>query len=155
MKSLTVFIAIMYLVMPFTGVLSPAHAQTETIAAESVAKEIAANAGGTFVEGSAAPALSGTQVALPIVEEATGQVIGHIVAEQASLVSALNTAGFTEVASALAAVEAGTVAGATAATGLALGTTGTVALVGAGVAGAGLALSGGSGDSSSSTTTHH
>ncbi len=154
MKTLTVFVLVLSLLMPGAGLISQAYSQTETIAAASVAQDIAANAGGAFIEGAAAPALTGTQVALPIVEEATGQILGHIVAEQASLVSALNAAGYAEVATAIAAVEAGTVAGAAAATGLALGTTGTTALVVAGVAGAGLALSGND-DDGSSTTAHH
>lgn len=154
MKTLTVFITIISLLMPGVAIVSKVYAQSESIATESVAREIAAKAGGTFVESATAPALTGTQVALPIVEEATGEIIGHIVAEQAKLVSTLNAAGFTEVASALAAAEAGAIAGTAAATGFALGTTGTVALVGAVVVGGGLALSGGD-DSSTTTTTHH
>ena len=136
--------------------LSEAQAQIETIASETAAKEIATNAGGTYIQGAAAPALSGSQVALPIIDEATGQVLGHIVAEQANLAAALNAAGFTEVATSIAAVEAGTVAGATVAAGIGVGTT-TALVVGA-AAIVGVAVSGGGssdGTSTHTTTTHH
>src|SRR3989304_2544399 len=88
------------------GYVIPSHAAdpvTHTIASVVKAKELAAAAGGTYVEGATAPALTGTQVALPVIDEATGNVLGHIVADQASLVSALNAAGYASVASAVAA----------------------------------------------------
>ncbi len=155
MKIFTVTLIACAILISGIGILSSANAQTETIASEAVAKEIAANAGGSYVQGSAAPALTGSQTALPIIEEATGQVLGHIVAEQANLVAALNGAGFTEVATAMAAVEAGTVAGATVAAGVGVGTT-TALAVGAAVV-VGAAVSGGGSDSTTShaAASHH
>jgi hypothetical protein len=151
MKILTVTIMACALLVSGIGILSSANAQTETIASETVAKEIAANAGGTYVQGAAAPALTGSQTALPIIDQATGQVLGHIVAEQANLVAALNAAGFTEVATAVGATAAGTVAGTTVAAGIGVGTT-TALAVGAAVA-VGLAVS--SSSDGTTTTTHH
>ncbi|GBD97960.1 hypothetical protein BMS3Abin06_02864 [bacterium BMS3Abin06] len=152
MKKLIALTAVFSFLAFNIGFVSPSYAQTETIAAEEVAKDLAQSAGGTYVEGSAAPVLTGNQVALPIIDETTGNVLGHIVAEQENLVSALNAAGLTDVANALAAAEAGTAAGVATGTGFALGTTGTIAVIAAGVAGVALAVSSGGG---STTTAHH
>ena len=149
MKIFTVTIMTVALLISGIGILSPVSAQTGNIAAEAVAKEIAANAGGTYVQGAAAPTLTGTQAALPIIEESTGQILGYIVAEQANLVAALNAAGFTEVATALAAAEAGSVAGTTVAAGIGVGTS-TALAIGAAVA-LGLAVSGGGGGGGSTS----
>ena len=148
MKKLIALMAVFPFLMFSIGFVSPSYAQTETIAAEQVAKELAQSAGGTYVEGSTAPVLTGNQVALPIIDETTGNVLGHIVAEQESLVSALNEAGLTDVANALAAAEAGTAAGVATGTGITLGTTGTIAAIVAGVAGVALAVGGSSGSTS-------
>ncbi|NOZ70048.1 MAG: hypothetical protein GXP46_12590 [Deferribacteres bacterium] len=141
----------------FAGFVPRAEAQTETIATIDAAKELAQNAGGVFVEGEKVPALTGNQVALPVIEEESGKILGHIVAERNSLVSALNAAGHTEVASAIAAGEAGAAAGTTVGAGIIGGTTGMTALGVAAVAGVALAVSGGGGDSTSghSTTSNH
>ncbi|NOZ68745.1 MAG: hypothetical protein GXP46_05775 [Deferribacteres bacterium] len=139
----------------FAGFVPQAEAQTETIATIDAAKELAQNAGGVFVEGEKVPALTGNQVALPVIEEDTGKILGHIVAERDSLVSALNAAGHTEVASAIAAGEAGAAAGSTVGAGILGGTTGMAALGVAAVAGVALAVSGGSSTDNTSSTTHH
>ncbi len=132
------------------GLVSQVDAETASIASVQAAETIAADAGGSFVAGSTAPALTGTQVALPVLEEATGTVLGHIVAEQAALVTTLEAAGMAEVATAVAAIEAGAVAGATAGVGIAAGTT-TAAVAGAAATTA-LVLEGATGGT---TTTHH
>ncbi len=152
MKKLTVVLLISAFLISGIGIFSPAEAQTETIASQAIAEQLAADAGGSFITGTTAPALTGTQVALPVVSQATGETLGFVVAEKASLVGALNAAGLTEVAAAVSATAAGSVAGVAAATGLALGTTGTVALAVAAVAGIALAV--GSDNDSTSTTTH-
>ncbi|GEM_PF-3081586 len=142
----------------FAGFVPQAGAQTETIATIDAAKELARNAGGVFVEGGKAPALTGDQVALPVIEEESGKILGHIVAERDGLVSALNAAGHTEVASAIAAGEAGAAAGSAVGAGILGGTTGMTVLGVAAVAGVALAVSGGSSSDSTSghsTTSNH
>ncbi len=146
MKRLIAIIAIFSVFMFNVGFNSLAYAQIEKIESEAAAKELAASAGGTYVEGSAAPTLTGTEIALPVIEEATGNILGYIVAEKESLISALNEAGFTEVADALAAIEAGTIAGVTVSEGLLGGTTGKVLLGLAAAIGIALAVGGGGGD---------
>ena len=131
------------------GLVIQAHAETATIASVQSAEAIAADAGGTFVAGSTAPALTGNQVALPILEEGTGQVLGHIVADNAALAAALESAGYAEVAAAVAATEAGAAGGAAAGIGVAAGTA-TAGVVGAAGATT-LVLQGSTGG----TTTHH
>ena len=155
MKRLTILLTAIALLMSGTVFVSQALAQTESISGENVAMEIAQNADGVYVQGSTAPALTGTQVALPIVDESTNEILGYIVADQSKLVSALNAAGFTEVSTALAAIDAGTVAGTTVIAGLSAGTI-TAAAAGAAVV-IGLAVSGGgsSGGSTTTTTSHH
>ncbi len=111
--------------------ISNVQAQTQKIASEDAAKKLAADAGGTYVEGESAPALTGDQVALPVIDEATGNVIGHVVAEKSALVSALNAAGYTEVGAALAASEAGAGAGLAVGAGISAGTIGAGAVVAA------------------------
>lgn len=122
---------------------------TETILSVSQAKKIAAAAKGGYWEGADTPVLSKSEIAVPVVDKSTGKVIGHIVAEKGKLISALNAAGYAKVATALAAVEAGTAAGVAVGTGVAIGTTGAI-IAGAVLAG-GVALAVGE----SSTTTHH
>ncbi len=132
--------------------ISQVQAQTQKIATVNAAKKLAADASGTYVEGTSAPALAGNQVALPVIDEATGNVIGHIVAEKTAMVSALNAAGYTEVGAALAATEAGVGAGLAVGAGITAGTIGAGAVVAA--AAIGLVVASTGGDSGSSTTQH-
>ncbi len=94
---------------------------TEKIPSVENAKEIAANAGGVYLKGTDAPALSETEVALPIMEK-TGDVIGYIAADQSKLAAALDEAGYTEAGSAIAALKSGSTAGHTVETGTSIGT---------------------------------
>ncbi len=159
MKKITAVILMFSFLLFNLAYVMPSHAEesvTQTIASVSKAQEIASAAGGTYVEGATAPALTGTQVALPVIDSASGEVLGYVVAEQASLVSALNAAGYTSVASAVAAANVGTAAGLAVGAGISAGTI----AVGAGVV-AGVALiavsSGGNGGSGGSggTASHH
>jgi hypothetical protein len=114
MKKITAVILMFSFLMFNLGYVMPSHAEepvTQNIASVAKAQEIATAAGGTYVEGATAPALTGTQVALPVIDSATGNVLGYIVADQASLVAALNAAGYASVASAVAAATVGTSAG--------------------------------------------
>lgn len=138
-----------------TWAVSPVSAQTQKISTVEAAKNLAADAGGTYVEGAAAPALTGNQVALPVIEEATGNVIGHVVAEKAALVSSLNAAGLTEVGAALVATEVGAGAGLAVGAGIATGTIAAGAAVAAAAIGLVVASTGGSDDSSTTATTAH
>jgi len=141
-----------------TLTMSPVSAQTQMIPTVVAAKSLAADAGGTYVEGAAVPALTGEQVALPVIDEATGNVIGHIVADKSALVSALNAAGYTEVGAALAATEAGAGAGLAVGAGLSAGTIGAGAAVAAVAIGLVIATTGGGDDDSTdqhATTSHH
>jgi hypothetical protein len=92
------------------GEIGAEETVAEKIEAEEVAKELAAKADGTYIKGETAPALKGSEVALPIVDEETGNILGYVVAEKEKLVPVLNEAGLTEVANALAAAEAGAAA---------------------------------------------
>ena len=150
-SSLTSIFLVLFLVFSF--VLHPVtYAETvfKEIDSETAARQIAAKAEGIYVKGAAAPTLSGAEVALPILDEASGEVLGHIVAEQIKLISVLNEVGMAEVASAIAAFSVGTAAGTAAGTGFALGTVGTVAAVAA--VGTGIALIVSSGGSNSTTS---
>ncbi len=118
---------------------------TQKIEAEEVAKELAAKAGGTYVKGETAPTLKGSEVALPIVDEDTGNILGYVIAEKGKLVSVLNEAGLTEVANALAAMEAGEAAAGTVTAGISSGTITWIAIGVAALAGLGFALGGGGG----------
>ncbi|RJQ44811.1 MAG: hypothetical protein C4538_09420 [Nitrospiraceae bacterium] len=151
-KFIALFVTISFLMLT-SGLVTISHADavTQKIASEAAAKELAAQAGGTYVSGSAVPSLTGTQVALPVISEATSEVIGYVVAEKASLISALNAAGYTSVASAIAAVEAGTAAGLAVGAGITAGTIATGAAIVAGTAALIVSASSGGG----STTSHH
>ncbi len=141
--------------------LGAQEAVVEKIASVSKAKEIAAKAGGQYIEGVSAPALTDTQVALPVINESNGEVLGHIIADKEKLISALNEAGYQKVGSALAAAqttaEAGEAAGFIAEAGIAAGTVEAAVVATAGVVGIGLAVSGGGGGGgdAGTTTTHH
>jgi len=129
----------------------------EKIEAEEVAKELAEEAGGTYVQGETAPAVKGSEVALPIVDEETGSILGYVVAEKEKLVPVLNEAGLTEVANALAAMEAGAAAAGTVTAGISGGTITWIAIGVAALAGIGFAVGsggGGGGGGGGSTSNH-
>ncbi len=154
-KSLSLLLAFLFLsvnVSSFLPSISYAETVVTEIDSEAAARNLAVKAEGTYIKGVAAPTLSGSEVALPILDEASGKVLGHIVADQIKLISVLNEAGLTEVASAIAAISVGTAAGAAAGTGFALGTTGTIAAVAA--VGIGVAVAAGGGGGSSTTPSH-
>jgi hypothetical protein len=158
MKKITAVILMFSFLMFNLGYVMPSHAEepvTQTIASVSKAQEIATAAGGTYVEGATAPALTGTQVALPVIDSASGEVLGYVVAEQASLVSALNAAGYASVASAVAAATVGTTAGLAVGAGIGAGTIAVGAGIVAGVALIALSSGGGGGGSGDGTTTVH
>jgi hypothetical protein len=121
------------------------YAQVEEIEAEEVAKQLAENAEGKYVKGPSVPSVEESEIALPIIDESTGDILGYIVADKTKLISALNAAGLTDVAEALAAVEAGKEAGAAVGAGLSGGTIALIALGVAALVGLGLALSGSGG----------
>ncbi len=148
MRKILGFVLVFAVLFLGAGFVMQANAETASVASVQAAEAIAESAGGEFVAGATAPALSGTQVALPVLEEATGSVLGHIVAEQAALVTTLEAAGYVEVASAVAAIEAGAAAGAVAGAGVVAGTT--AAAAGAVAVSTALVLEGTTG-----TTGHH
>ncbi len=127
----------------------------EKIEAEAVAKELAARAEGTYVKGEAEPVLKGNQVALPIIDEDTGNTLGYVVAEKDKLVSVLNEAGLTDVANALAAMDAGEAAGETVKAGMSRGTITWIAIGGAALAALALALGSGGGGGGGGSTSNH
>jgi len=153
LKALSLPSIFLILILISSFVLHPTtYAETvvKEIDSEAAARQIAVKAEGTYVEGPAAPTLSGSEVALPIVDEVSGEVLGHIVAEQIKLIAVLNEVGMAEVASAIAALSVGKEAGAAAGTGFALGTTGKIAAAVA--VGTGIAIAIGSGGSSSTSS---
>ncbi len=154
-KFIAIFIAVSFLLLN-VGYVTPSHAAavTQKIPSEATAKELAANAGGTYVPGDAAPALTGTQVALPVVSEKTGKIIGYVVADKAALVSALNAAGYSSVASAISATEAGATAGLAVGAGISTGTIVIGTAVLAGIAALAVSSGGGGGGGGGSTTNH-
>jgi hypothetical protein len=153
-KLMAIFIALSFFLLNL-GYVTPSHAAavTQKIPSEAAAKKLAADAGGTYVPGSAAPPLTGTQVALPVVSEETGKVLGYVVADKAALVSALNAAGYSSVASAITATEAGAAAGLAVGAGISTGTivVGTAILAGI----AALAVSSGGGGGGGGSTSNH
>jgi len=151
--SIILIVAMMSLTFPLAGPSYAADPVTQEITSEEMARSIASDAGGSYIQSAAPPSVTGSQVALPVLDKATGSVVGHIVADRAALVEALNTAGLKEVASAVSAMGAGTSTGTLAGTGLSLGTTGTIAVV-AGVIIVALVIANND-DGGSSTTVHH
>lgn len=153
-KSIALIVAILFFILNL-GYVATSHAEvvTQKIASEAAAKELAANAGGEYVSGSTVPAVTGTQVALPIISEATGKAVGYIVADKAALISALNAAGYTEVASAIAASEAGTAAGFAVGSGVRGGTIALGTVIAAGIAA--LIVSSSGDGNGTGTTAHH
>lgn len=150
-KTIAIFASILFFIMT-CGLTFEASAQVAEIESVQVAQQIAAdNAGVEWVEGATAPSLNG-QVALPVIDEATGQIVGYLVGTKENLVAALEGAGFAEVAAAVGAAEAGAVAGTTVFGGIGVGTVTTGAVILAG--GIALAISAGGGGGSS-TPSHH
>jgi hypothetical protein len=154
-KIIAVMVSLSFLVfcshIPY-GYAEEADVIIQKISTIEKAKKIAKASDGQYWEASdywekpPSPSLEGTgKVALPVQDEATGDVIGYIVADKEKLIAALNAEGLTQVASALAAAEAGTVAGDAATTGFLSGTTAKVILGVVLVAGIALAAGGSSG----------
>ena len=150
------------------GYAEEADVVVQKISTIEKAKKIAKASEGEYWEASEywekppSPSVEGTaKVALPVQDEATGDVIGYIVADREKLIAALNAEGLTEVASALAAADAGAVAGDLATTGFLSGTTGKVILGVVLVAGIAIAVGsgggggGGGGGGNSTPTTNH
>jgi len=126
------------------------------------AKKIAKASDGEYWEASEywdkppSPPVKGTdKIALPVQDEATGDVIGYIVADKEKLIAALNAEGLTQVANALAAAEAGSVAGDAATASFLSGTTAKVILGVVLVAGIAIAASGGGGGGGGGSTSGH
>ena len=144
MKKLTVFFTF---ILFFTNIIFVSHpyAQTENIEAVEVAKELAEKAEGVYIDGESLPALGESQVALPVIDEGTGKIIGYIIADRGKLIKALNESGLTEVANALGAADAGAAAGETVATGISGGSMTTVALIIGAIAAVAVGLGGGGG----------
>jgi len=160
MRKITAVIMMFSFLMFNLGYVMPSHAAepvTQTVASVAKAKDLASAAGGTYVEGATAPALTGTQVALPVIDEATGNILGYVVADQASLVSALNAAGYSSVASAIAASNAGAAGGLAVGAGISAGTVAVGVAVVAGVAALAVSSGGGGGGGGGGTTppAHH
>jgi len=156
MKKLFVFFTFLVFSLNVVFISHP-YAQTENIEAVEVAKELAEKADGVYIEGEILPAIGPSQVALPVLDEASGNILGYIIADKAKLIAALNESGLTEVANALGAADAGAAAGGTVASGFAGGSMTTVALVIGAIAAVGIALGsggGGGGGGSTFTPTH-
>jgi hypothetical protein len=155
MKKITALLVVSLFLMFSIGSMAEPPTQytvIEKIPSVKKAKEIARMAKGGYWEGTVAPPLRDNEVALPVIDK-SGNIIGHIVAERARLLSVLNAEGLTNVASALAAAQAGTTAGLAVGAGISAGTVGLAALGAGTIAGAALAISGtGKGVT---TTTHH
>lgn len=154
MKKITSVIIIVSFIMSTLCYVPPSFAAdtvTQKISSENQARELAKNAGGYYSEGKGVPVLAGNEVALPVIKGDNGEVIGYIVAELPNLVSALNAAGYTRVASALAAAEAGTAGGLAVGSGISSGTIALGAAIAAGVIALAVGASGGGGGSSSTS----
>jgi hypothetical protein len=159
MKKATALIVVFSFLLFTFGFDSLSYAQVEKIPAEEVAREIGTRAGGTYIEGAAPPTITGTEIALPVIDEETGNILGYIVAEKESLIKELKNSGLAEVAEALEDVAAGTIAGVgtageaageTVEAGMIGGTTGAVLLGIAAAVGIALAV----GSSGGSTSQH-
>ena len=148
-KAITLLIILSFSTINFTFI-TRAYAETEKIASIETAMHLAADSGGRYARGANAPALDKKEIALPVIDETTGDILGYIVAERAKLIEALNTAGLKKVSEALAADEEGRKAAGYVDSGI---SGGTVAAIAAGVAaGAGIALAIGGSSGSDNTT---
>lgn len=161
MKKAAAVALMLSLIVFNTAHVSPLYAQDEVVGKISTvdrAKEIAEKAEGEYWEAEKyweTPVEGADKVALPVQDEGTGEVLGYIVADKEKLIAALNSFGLTDAANALAAMEAGAIAGGTASAGIFSGTTMTVILVVAVVAGIAVAAGGGGGGGGGGTTTNH
>ncbi len=155
-KATALLVIVLFLIFntAYISQVSAADMVTEKISSVSKAKEIAANAKGGYWEGAVAPGHLETEVALPVIDS-EGNTVGHIVADKAKLISALNELGYTKVASALTAAQVGTTTGLSVGAGLSMGTVGVIAGGAAVVGGGALALGGGGGGGGTTTTTSH
>jgi hypothetical protein len=154
-KIIAVIVSLSFLL--FCGHMPQLYAEETDVVVQKIstiekAKKIAKASDGQYWEASEywekppSPPVKGTaRIALPVQDEATGDVIGYIVADKEKLVAALNAEGLTQVANALAAADAGTVAGDVATTSFMSGTTAKVILGVVLVAGIALAAGGGGG----------
>ena len=135
---------------------SAAEGVIQKISSEDNARTLANNAGGYYSKGKDIPVLSSKEIALPVLEKDSGEVLGYIVAESNNLISALNAAGYTQVADALAAAEAGTVGGLAVGASISAGTIALGTAIAAGVIALALGASGGGGGGggTSSSTNH-
>ena len=168
-KVMAVIISFSFLV--FCSHIPSGYAEEKEVVVQKIstiekAKKIAKASDGQYWEASEywekppSPPLKGTdRIALPVQDEVSGDVIGYIVADKKKLIAALNAEGLTEVANALAAADAGVVAGDAATTSFLGGTTGKIVLGVVLVAGIALAAGGGGGGGggggSSTPTTNH
>jgi len=164
-KTIAVIVSFSFLV--FCSYIPHGYAEERDVVIQKIstiekAKKIAQASDGEYWEASdywekpPAPRVEGTaKVALPVQDEATGDVIGYIVADKEKLVAALNAEGLTQVANALAAADAGSVAGEAATAGFLSGTTGKVILGVVLVAGIAIAASGGGGGGGGGSTSNH
>ena len=151
MKITLISVTCFLLLLVGTVFLSTGYAEevvSGKIASELAAEDLAEKAGGKYVKGALNQELTPTQIALPVVDESSGAILGHIVAEQSELAEVLNAAGLAEVSTAVAAfptaASTGAAAGATATAGVVSGTTVAAAVGVAAVVGVALAVSGGS-----------
>jgi hypothetical protein len=142
-KAIALLIILSFSTINFTFI-TRAFAETEKIASIETAMHLAADSGGRYAMGKTAPALDKNEIALPVIDEKTGDILGYIVADGVKLIEALNATGLNRVAEALAADEAlaANDEGRKAAEYVESGISGgTVAAIAAGVAaGAGIAL---------------
>jgi hypothetical protein len=164
-KVIAVMVSFSFLV--FCGNMPRLYAEETGVVVQKIstvekAKKIAEASDGQYWEASEywekppSPPLKGTaKVALPVQDESSGEVIGYIVADKEKLIAALNAEGLTQVADALAAVEAGGVAGEAATAGFMSGTTAKIILGVVLVAGIALAVSSGSGSGGGGSTSNH
>lgn len=138
----------------YVPLVSAEEVISENIASELTARKLAARAGGRYVKDLSTVEFTESQIALPIVDGDTGEILGYIVARQDRLVAVLNEVGLGEVAAAVASVPATVAAGAAAGTAVAAGiSAGTVMTAAAVVSAVALAVLAVNGDSD--TTPQH
>ena len=106
MKTSTLSLLIFMIFISGTS-LSYSETIQKTIDSEAAARQLAIKAQGTYMEGSSHPPLADSAFALPIIDEDSGNVLGHIIANKIRLISVLNDAGLTEISSAIAAAPKG------------------------------------------------
>ena len=164
-KVMAVIISFSFLV--FCSHIPRGYAEEKEVVVQKIstiekAKKIAKASDGQYWEASEywekppAPSVKGTDnIALPVQDEVSGDVIGYIVADKEKLIAALNAEGLTEVANALAAADAGVLAGDAATTSFLGGTTGKIVLGVVLVAGIAIAAGSGGGGGGGGSTSNH